>query len=149
MRMSILGIAVVLVLAVGCQSVGQAPQLTKQEALSRCGGISPGSGAIVAGTDNEYFTASSRQSIKIKPGIEIKTAAGADSMATADQAGKGHALTLIGRDNASVNLDCRCPAGCGESGDGCAYIVVIGSRDAFCVGDCENPTGCCFGCGWH
>jgi hypothetical protein len=55
---------------------------------------------------------------------------------------------LMSRDN-SVNMSCRCPAGCSESGDGCAYIVVIGSREAFCVGDCETDSGCCFGCGWY
>jgi len=137
MRMKVLGLAFLLVLVGGCQSTGK-PALSKQEALARCGGITQG--AIVAGTDNEFFTATSRQSIKIKPSVEIKS--------VADRDGKPHTLTLVSRDN-SLTLNCRCPAGCGESGDGCVYIVVEGSRDAFCVGDCETDTGCCFGCGWH
>ncbi len=138
MRMTFLGLAFMVLLAGGCQLSGQQP-LSKQEALSRCGGVST-PGAIVAGTDNQFFTASSRQTLKIKPGVDIKTGAGPD--------GKVHTLTLISRDN-SINLDCRCPSGCSESGDGCVPIVVIGSRDAICAGDCETAGGCCFGCGWH
>jgi hypothetical protein len=141
MRMTILTFALVLLVIGGCQSMGNQP-LSKQDALSRCGGGLPGSpgGPIVAGTDNEFFTATSRQIIKIKPGIDIKGDAGQD--------GKGHKLTLKSRDN-SVNVDCRCPSGCAETGDGCIYLIVEGSRNAICVGDCATETSCCFGCGWH
>ena len=141
MKATNLVLALALLLVGGCKSAGSTHH-GEQNALSRCGGGQPGSpgGPIVAGTDNPFITAISRQFIKIKPDVEIKTDVGAD--------GKGHKLTLISRDNYVV-LSCRCPAGCSESGDGCFYWIEEGSRNALCLGDCATATSCCFGCGWH
>ncbi len=142
MKMTTIVLALALLAVGGCKSAGST-HCGKQDALSRCGGGGqPGSpgGPIVAGTDNPFFAATSRQFIKIKPGVDIKSDVGSD--------GKGHKLTLISRDSSLV-VSCRCPSGCGESGDGCFYWIEEGSRNALCLGDCATDTSCCFGCGWH
>src|SRR5688500_7542506 len=112
MRALNLGCVFVLILTVSCHSTGRRTSTsvttqegTKQDALARCG-ISPGlNGAIAVGTDNQFLTAIARQTIKIKADVEIKTDA------------RGKKLTLMAKDN-SLDMTCRCPSGCAESGDG-------------------------------
>lgn len=147
MRSRALELASILMLAGGCQSTGTPspgtpPPSSSQDTLLRCVGGGPGGRApVVAGTENGFFTAMSRQSIELKPGIEIKSVLGAD--------GKPHTLTLIGRDN-SMDMTCGCPGGCAETGEsGCVPVVVIGSPVAYCVGDCAKEGACCAGCGWY
>jgi hypothetical protein len=142
MRSRVLELCLLVVLAAGCRSSGTPSRTSSGETLARCVGGGPGGrGPVVAGAENEYFTASSRHVITIKPGIESKGVPGKD--------GKPHGLTLIARDN-SLDLTCGCPGGCSEAGEsGCVYIVVIGSSQAVCTGDCEKTGACCAGCGWY
>jgi hypothetical protein len=137
-------LGVLLVLAGACRSTATptpSPSATPAPStLAACvGGGAGGRGPVVAGTETDLFTALSRQAIRLKPGVETQNVAQAD--------GKQRSLTLVARDN-SITMNCRCPGGCGEAGDGCVYVVVIGSGEAYCTGDCEKPGACCAGCGW-
>jgi len=107
--------------------------------MAKCGAIPPGlSGAVVAGTDNEFFTATSRQSIKIKQGVQTASKAGPD--------GKPHTLILTSKARSQA-FPCSCPGGCDRPGPyGC--ILVQTPDVAYCEGDCEMETGCCLGCGF-
>jgi len=63
-----------VLLAVGCE---------RSPLRLRCAAERPlGSGWVVAGTDNGFFTAASRQSIKIKPGVDVKVASDATGRPT-------------------------------------------------------------------
>ena len=146
MRSRALELASILMLAGGCQSTGTPPPGTpppssSQDTLLRCVGGGPGGRApVVAGTENGFFTATSRQSIELKPGIEIETVLGAD--------GKPHTLTLIGRDN-SMDMTCGCPGGCAETGEVAASRSWSSAARSHCVGDCAKEGACCAGCGWY
>ncbi len=142
MRAKPLELALVLILAGGCQSTGTPPASSLRETMLRCvGGGAGGRAPVVAGTENEFFAARSRQVITLKPGIESKGVESTD--------GKLRSLTLMSRDN-SLTMTCGCPGGCAEGGEyGCIYVVVVGSREAFCSGDCEKVGACCAGCGWY
>ena len=130
----VLGLATVLVLAGGCRR-------SSQQAALRCGGGGldlRGLTTVVAGADNEFFTATARQSIKIKPGVDVK--------AETDSNGKIVALRMVARQNTTTTV-CGCPAGCSGS---CS--LVLDSNDpkfADCVGDCVQENACCFGCGLY
>lgn len=122
-----------ILLAVGCE---RSPPPT----ALRCGEAPSGSGWVVAGTDNRFFTAASRQSIKIKPGVDVKV--------VSDATGKPTGLTMA-RDNDSIGANCSCPGGCKTPGPiGCVIEYEPGGPNATCSGDCESENACCFGCGW-
>jgi hypothetical protein len=145
MRITILGLAIVAVLSCACQPAGNPSQSTQQAAPRCVGGAPSGFDAVVAGTDNQFFTATSRQGIKIKPGVEVKTELGPD--------GKAASLTLS-RDNNQSSISCQCPAGCSRDDGsvleiGCIQVVEEGPGGrAHCEGDCFKGESCCTGCGW-
>ena len=106
----------------------------------RCGEARPGFNWVVAGTDNAFFTAITRQSIKIKPGVEVKS--------VSDETGRPTGLTMA-RDNDDIAVNCGCPAGCSTPGPlGCEIVYTPGGPDASCSGDCQTENSCCSGCGW-
>ena len=97
---------------------------------------------VLAGADTPFFTARTRQSLRIKPGVEVKS--------KVDKEGNVLALTMMARDN-SVDISCACPAGCSSDpgpGHGCVIQFPPGGSDASCSGDCVTQGGCCFGCGF-
>ena len=109
--------------------------------LAQCGGQDSPLGFVnvAAGTDNQFFMARTRQSLKIKPDVEVKS--------RVDEKGNVTGLTIIARDN-SVNINCGCPAGCksDKGSSGCA--ISYSPTEATCTGDCVTETSCCFGCGF-
>ena len=133
------------VLALGCRAPRQQGTGTETgagggTALAQCGGLdSPvGFENIAAGAYNEFFTARTRQSLKIKADVQVKN--------RVDEKGHVTGLTMIARDN-SVNINCGCPGGCkSDHGNGCA--IDYSPTDAHCSGDCVTETSCCFGCGF-
>lgn len=136
-------------LAGGCQPPqSQEPPSTREPSpasgLARCGGMDSPAGFqnVIAGTDSAFYTARTRQSLRVKPGVEIKS--------KVDGKGDVRGLTLIARDN-SVEVSCACPAGCSSDpgpGHGCVIQFPPGGSDATCTGDCVTQGGCCFGCGF-
>jgi hypothetical protein len=128
----VLGLAAVLVPTGGCNR-------TSPQSTLRCGGgglNTQGLTAVKAGTDNEFFTATARQSIKIKPGVEIKP--------EKDSSGKLVSVRMIALQN-STTTTCGCPGGCSGS---CSLILSsIDPTFIDCVGDCTQENACCFGCG--
>jgi hypothetical protein len=132
-----------VILAGGCQQPPR-PAPPPDQAAARCGGMdSPGGFQyVVAGTDNQFFTARTRQTIRIKPNLEVK--------AKTDEKGNVLSITMA-RDNKDVNVSCACPAGCKSDpgpGHGCVIEFPPGGSEASCSGDCVTDTGCCFGCGF-
>jgi hypothetical protein len=144
-RMRVLGLSFLLILTVGCRSStdNPKPSSSPQQVASRCGGVPPGFEGVFEGTDNKFLAATSRQAIRVKPGVEIKPVVGPDK--------KVHTLTLS-RENENQEISCTCPAGCSAPGRiGCSVVIMPpGGPDATCGGDCETEsrTGCCFGCGF-
>src|SRR5262249_45884851 len=139
-------VAVFLILggAAGCQPGPKKEPTPPPGALARCGGMGPPPGFkdILAGTDNPFFTARTRQQLKIKPDVEVK--------AQLDDKGNTVGLTMMARDN-QVGVNCNCPAGCSSDpgqGHGCVVVYTPGGPDASCSGDCVTETSCCSGCGW-
>jgi hypothetical protein len=125
----------------GCRST--TPDASTQNSLARCGGVITGFDAVVAGTENQFFTAVSRQVINIKPGIEVVPA-------DYKQQGSVFKLTTIAKDN-DISLTCACPAGCKPTEPGhvsCTMSHAPGGKTATCSGDCGTATSCCVGCGW-
>jgi hypothetical protein len=122
-----------VLLAVGCD---RSPAPT----ALRCGEAPSGFNWVVAGTDNRFFTAMSRQSIKIKPGVEVKV--------VSDATGRPTGLTMA-RDNDGIGANCSCPGGCKTPGPvGCVIVYEPGGPNATCSGDCQTENACCAGCGW-
>jgi hypothetical protein len=94
---------------------------------------------VLAGTDNEFFTAPSRQMIKPKPGVTVGSKVGPD--------GKPNTLTLtIGQ--RTQQFPCSCPGGCSTPDPFFGCILVETPDVAYCTGDCQTDTGCCIGCGF-
>ena len=141
MRTTEWSLVFMVVLALGCHRPGRQGQGT---ALARCGGMDSPSGLqnVPAGADNEFFTARTRQSLKIKPGVDVRS--------RMDEKGNVVGLTMIARDS-STNISCACPAGCGSDpgqGHGCVIVFTPNGGDATCSGDCVTEGCCCFGCGF-
>jgi hypothetical protein len=142
MRIRECAFVLLFVLASGCQPASnQAGGAGK--GLARCGGSGPpGFDSILAGTETQFFTATTRQSLKIKPDVEVKS--------KMDENGKILSLTMIARDN-SVVVSCDCPGGCSSDpgpGHGCVIQYPPGGGDASCSGDCVSGDSCCAGCGF-
>jgi hypothetical protein len=120
------------------------PESPRGQTAARCGGSDPASGLhwVVAGTDNVFYTASTRQHVRFKKDTEVKTRTGYKE-------GPVTGLTVIFRDN-NTNIDCGCPAGCKNDppGQGCVIQFVPGGGDASCTGDCVAENSCCTGCGF-
>jgi len=144
MRVRDWGLVVLVALAGGCQPPGGREQ-PSGGALARCGGTDSPAGFqnVLAGTDNQFFTARTRQALWIKPGVEVES--------KVDGKGNVLALTMMARDNSSVDVSCACPAGCGSDPGqrhGCVIQFPPGGSEASCSGDCVSQDGCCFGCGF-
>jgi hypothetical protein len=108
--------------------------------LAACGGQDSPVGFvnIAAGTENEFFTARTRQALKIKPNVQVKS--------RVDEKGNVTGLTIVARDN-SVNINCGCPGGCkSDNSNPCA--ISYSPTEATCIGDCKTETSCCLGCGF-
>jgi hypothetical protein len=136
-------LVLLVALAGGCHPPRSEEQ-PQGKGLARCGGMdSPlGFQNVLAGTDNPFFTARTRQSLHIKPGVEVKS--------KVDEKGDVLALTMMARDG-RVDVSCACPAGCGSDpgpGHGCVIQYPPGGSEASCSGDCVTRDGCCFGCGF-
>jgi hypothetical protein len=138
MRITEWSLVLVAVLALGChRHSGQG-----QGTLARCGGSPSGFENVLAGADNEFFTARTRQSLKIKTGVDVRS--------KVDEKGNVVGLTMIARDS-TTTINCSCPAGCGSDpgqGHGCVVVYTPNGPDATCSGDCVTEGGCCFGCGF-
>ena len=145
MRITQWTLVFVVVLALGCHRDGHGT------ALARCGGMDSPAGLqnVVAGADNQFFTARTRQSLKIKPGVDVRS--------KVDEKGNVVGLTMIARDSSttiardnSTTINCACPAGCsvGPGQPGCVIVFTPNGPDATCSGDCVTEGGCCFGCGF-
>ena len=134
MRARLIFLAVFFV-AAGCD---RSPRPTTAQ---RCGEPGrPGFDAVVAGTDSGFFTALSRQSIKIGAGVDVKT--------VSDATGRPTGLTMA-RDNNGISVQCECPGGCRTPGPvGCVIQYDPGGTHATCSGDCQSESTCCAGCGW-
>jgi len=138
------GLVLILVLAGGCSAPANQGSPPPGKGLARCGGSDSPAGfdAVLAGTDNQFFTARNRQSLRIKPDVEVKP--------KVDEKGNVLGLTMVARDN-SVNISCACPAGCSSDpgpGHGCVIQYPPGGQDASCSGDCVTENSCCSGCGF-
>lgn len=129
-------LTVLVVWPAGCGPTG-APAVTQsREDVARfCGGVSPGFKGVVAGTDNEFFTATSRQVITLKPDVKI-------------EAVKGRTMTVVAKQKQGTTITCACPAGCSNPVDCVISQVPSGPGPISCSGDCTTSTSCCFGCGW-
>jgi hypothetical protein len=138
MRLKEWGFVLVLVATSACQ------RNDSGAGLARCGGSDPVSGFhnVAVGADTDFYTARSRQVLKIKPAVEVTT--------NTDAKGYVTGLTMVARDN-KVNINCACPAGCkGGTPPGCFIDFDPGpGGDATCSGDCVTENSCCFGCGWQ
>jgi hypothetical protein len=149
MRVRDWGFVFLVALAGGCQPPSnqeppRSQELPSGKGLARCGGMDSPAGFqnVLAGTDNQFFTARTRQSLRIKRGVEVKS--------KVDKEGNVLALTMMARNN-SVDVSCACPAGCSSDpgpGHGCVIQFPPGGSDASCSGDCVTQGGCCFGCGF-
>ncbi len=137
----------VLVLACGCSAEGTSrtelappPAPEPVKAVARCGAGGNGFNvagltAVVAGTDNEFISASARQFARIKPGVKVST--------SKDKDGAPAVAMMI--NNNSADFTCRCPTGCGGS---CALELDANDPTYIaCIGDCEDGDVCCSGCG--
>jgi hypothetical protein len=133
----------VVVAAAACGTPAKQGSAPPGKAVARCGSDGPaGFDIVLAGTDNQFFTARNRQSLRIKPDVEVKT--------KVDEKGNVRGLTMVARDN-SVNVSCDCPAGCSSDpgpGHGCVVQYPPGGQDASCTGDCVAENTCCSGCGF-
>ena len=141
MRITECSLVAMVVLALSCHGPHSGGHGT---ALARCGGMDSPAGFqnVLAGADNEFFTARTRQSLKIKPGVDVRN--------KVDEKGNVVGLTMIARDSRTT-VDCACPAGCGSDpgqGHGCVVVYTPNGPDATCSGDCVTEGGCCLGCGF-
>lgn len=113
------------------------------QTAARCGGSDPAAGFhwVVAGTDNVFYAAATRQHVRFKTDTKVET--------KTDAKGNVTGLTVVYRDN-KTNIDCGCPAGCKNDppGRGCVIQYVPGGGDASCTGDCVAENSCCTGCGF-
>jgi len=128
----------------GCGTPAKQDGAPPGKAVARCGGSDGPAGfdIVLAGTDNAFFTARNRQSLRIKPDVEVKT--------KVDEKGNVLGLTMVARDN-SVTINCDCPGGCRNDpgpGHGCVIQYPPGGQDASCTGDCVAENTCCSGCGF-
>lgn len=144
MRTGIL-LLIVLVFIAGCDSMGNNCP-SAEGATFRCGGgglTLPGFRAVARGMDTAFFTATSRQSIEVKPGVEQSD--------ILDRYGNVTGVKLQSNQGES-NVHCLCPAGCKVEGStdevefGCATLTDPQGK-VTCVGDCVTENECCFGCG--
>jgi len=119
MRARTWGPIALVILAGGCRQPPK-PAPPPEQAVARCGGTDSPAGFeyVVAGTDNRFFTARTRQTIRIKPDVEVSCACPAG---------------------------CKSDPG---PVHGCVIQFPPGGPDASCSGDCVTDNGCCFGCGF-
>jgi hypothetical protein len=149
MRVRDWGLVLLVSVAGGCQSPRSqepppGPPPSPATGLARCGGMGSPAGFenVLAGADTPFYTARTRQSLQIKPGVEVRS--------KVDKEGRVLALTMMARNN-SVDISCACPGGCSSDpgpGHGCVIQYPPGGSDASCSGDCVTQGGCCFGCGF-
>ena len=114
-----------------CQPRAQEPPRSQEptqppKAVARCGGTDSPAGfqSVLAGTDTVFYTARTRQSLHVKPGVEVKS--------QLDKEGNVQALTFLARDG-STTVNCACPGGCGSDpgqGHGCVVQYPPGGQDA-------------------
>jgi hypothetical protein len=122
----------------GCAPTGTPTTQSREELARFCGGggVSPGTRAVIAGVENPFFSATSRQVVTPKPDVKIGEV-------------KGRTITLIARDN-NTTITCGCPAGC-TNPVGCVIAQSPPGPPGgpiTCSGDCTTTSSCCFGCGW-
>jgi hypothetical protein len=102
-------------------------------AVMNCGGSRPGFTAVASGAVNDFFEATSPQSVRIKPDVKVEAG-------TKD---RESTLTFLAMDGKKADYTCSCGAGCNGS---CAVILSKTPPFATCTGDCQAPNACCGGC---
>ena len=140
MKRTLLLILAAALLACGRPDAPTSAPPAQPAAVARCGGTGGfqvgGLTAVTAGMDDQFLTATARQAVKVKPGVEVKP--------QLDAKGVPVAVTLRMAQQ-SADYTCRCPDGCGGS---CSLVLDSTDPDFIeCVGDCSDGDVCCFGCG--
>jgi hypothetical protein len=130
MRLKITGLLLLGLATAGCQS--NAPNATP--ALDTI---------VVAGTNNQFFSAVSSRRVRLAEGAKLKSILGLD--------GRLHGVTIIARDNSMGALTCECHGACMPDSNGCKILVPddppTGSNYADCVGSCNDSEGTPGHCG--